>query len=198
MRALTLLLLGALGFGANALLNWLFIYGFGWGIAGFCPGPALAGLVLAALPLLLVLRCRRRSSPRARRACAGRSLPGCGRRPDRGRPARRRGGGVEHRLSRGRPAGRRLSRHLRRRGGGGRPRLDQQSLRRDQTIGKVRCGAAAVCEVAAPKRIRRAIAAGTAVEYRNPYAVMRRADDTHQISIQPIVANANLAFREAF
>lgn len=48
------------------------------------------------------------------------------------------------------------------------------------------------------KRIRRAIAAGTAVEYRNPYAVMRRADDTHQVNIQPVVANANLAFREAF
>ena len=48
------------------------------------------------------------------------------------------------------------------------------------------------------KRIRRAISSSTAVEYRNPYAVMRRADDTHQISIQPIVANANLAFREAF
>lgn len=48
------------------------------------------------------------------------------------------------------------------------------------------------------KRIRRAIAAGAAVEYRNPYAVMRRADDTHQISIQPVVSNANLAFREAF
>ena len=26
------------------LLNWIFIYGLGWGIAGYCPGPALAGL----------------------------------------------------------------------------------------------------------------------------------------------------------
>ena len=29
----TPLWIAGLGFGANALLNWLFIYGFGWGIA---------------------------------------------------------------------------------------------------------------------------------------------------------------------
>jgi len=48
------------------------------------------------------------------------------------------------------------------------------------------------------KRIRRAIAAGAAVEYQNPYSEMRRADDTNQLTIQPVVANGSFQFREAF
>ncbi|WP_288436545.1 hypothetical protein [uncultured Pseudomonas sp.] len=46
------------------------------------------------------------------------------------------------------------------------------------------------------KRIRKAIAAGTAVEYRRPFAVMRRVDDTNQVTWQPVVSNASLQFRE--
>ena len=29
------------------------LFGLGWGIAGFCPGPALAGLVTGAMPVLV-------------------------------------------------------------------------------------------------------------------------------------------------
>ncbi|GAA1660653.1 MATE family efflux transporter [Microbacterium lacus] len=38
----TPLWIAGLGFGANALLNWLFIYGFGWGIAGSAFGTVVA------------------------------------------------------------------------------------------------------------------------------------------------------------
>lgn len=48
------------------------------------------------------------------------------------------------------------------------------------------------------KRIRVTIPANVAVEYRNPYAVMRRAESSNQIVSQPIVSNATLGFREAF
>lgn len=45
----TPLWIAGLGFGANALLNWLFIYGFGWGIAGSAAGTVAAqwGMVAA-------------------------------------------------------------------------------------------------------------------------------------------------------
>ncbi|MBW1251079.1 hypothetical protein I7860_30915 [Pseudomonas tolaasii] len=52
--------------------------------------------------------------------------------------------------------------------------------------------------VALNKRIRKTLTPGTAVEYRNPYSEMRRVDDTHQVTIQPIVSNCTLQFREAF
>ena len=48
------------------------------------------------------------------------------------------------------------------------------------------------------KRIRKTIAAGVAVEYRAPYAEMRRTSDTHALSVRPLVANGTLDFREAF
>ena len=38
----TPLWIAGLGFGLNALLNWLFIYGFGWGIAGCAAGTVVA------------------------------------------------------------------------------------------------------------------------------------------------------------
>lgn len=48
------------------------------------------------------------------------------------------------------------------------------------------------------KRIRKTIAAGAAVEYRNPYSEMRRMDDTNQLTLQAIVSNGSFQFREAF
>src|SRR5690606_1410508 len=39
---MTPLWIASLGFGANALLNWIFIYGFGWGIAGSALGTVVA------------------------------------------------------------------------------------------------------------------------------------------------------------
>jgi hypothetical protein len=53
-------------------------------------------------------------------------------------------------------------------------------------------------QVALNKRIRRNLAAGAVVEYRNPYSEMRRTEDTHQLMIQPIVGSGTLQFREAF
>ncbi|RMP06883.1 hypothetical protein ALQ30_200252 [Pseudomonas syringae pv. persicae] len=53
-------------------------------------------------------------------------------------------------------------------------------------------------QVSLNKRIRRALTAGTPVEYRNPYSEMRRVVDTHQVVIQPVVSNSTLQFREAF
>ncbi|MPQ83817.1 hypothetical protein F0170_07355 [Pseudomonas sp. MAFF 730085] len=52
--------------------------------------------------------------------------------------------------------------------------------------------------VALNKRIRRTLAPGTAVEYRNPYSEMRRVEDSHQVNIQAVVSNCTLQFREAF
>jgi hypothetical protein len=48
------------------------------------------------------------------------------------------------------------------------------------------------------KRIRRTLASGVAVEYRNPYSEMRRTNDTHQLNLQPVVSNGSFQFREAF
>lgn len=48
------------------------------------------------------------------------------------------------------------------------------------------------------KRIRKLVAPGTAIEYRKPYALMRRMEDSHQISVQPVIASVTLQFREAF
>lgn len=48
------------------------------------------------------------------------------------------------------------------------------------------------------KRIRKLIAAATDIEYRRPYALMRRMEDSHQINVQPVIASVTLQFREAF
>ena len=39
-NTVTPLWIAGMGFGANALLNWAFIYGLGWGIAGSAAGTA--------------------------------------------------------------------------------------------------------------------------------------------------------------
>ncbi|WP_414156572.1 hypothetical protein [Pseudomonas sp. BNK-30] len=48
------------------------------------------------------------------------------------------------------------------------------------------------------KPIRNNIAAGAVVEYKAPYAEMRRTSDTHALTVRPLVANGALEFREAF
>lgn len=48
------------------------------------------------------------------------------------------------------------------------------------------------------KRIRKALTAGVAIEYRNPYSEMRMTSDTWSMSVRPVVANGSYQFREAF
>jgi putative MATE family efflux protein len=57
------------GFGANALLNWLFIYGFGWGIAGSAVGTVVAqwGMVGAYVVVAGRLARRHEASVRPQR-----------------------------------------------------------------------------------------------------------------------------------
>ncbi|MFC6234003.1 MATE family efflux transporter, partial [Leucobacter soli] len=56
----TPLAVATIGFAANALLNWWFIYGFGWGIAGSACGTVLAQWGMVAVYLVVVARHRRR------------------------------------------------------------------------------------------------------------------------------------------
>ncbi|WDG52503.1 hypothetical protein [Pseudomonas chlororaphis] len=48
------------------------------------------------------------------------------------------------------------------------------------------------------KRIRKALTAGAAIEYRNPYSEMRMTSDTWSMSVRPVVASGSYQFREAF
>ncbi|MGH8388158.1 MAG: hypothetical protein ACRESJ_22180 [Pseudomonas sp.] len=48
------------------------------------------------------------------------------------------------------------------------------------------------------KRIRKALTAGAAVEYLNPYSEMRMTSDTWSMSVRQVVANGSYQFREAF
>jgi putative MATE family efflux protein len=65
----TPLWIAGLGFGANALLNWLFIYGFGWGIAGSATGTVVAqwGMVVAYVAVIGRLARRHSASVRPHR-----------------------------------------------------------------------------------------------------------------------------------
>jgi putative MATE family efflux protein len=56
----TPLWIAGLGFGANALLNWAFIYGFGWGIAGSAVGTVVAQWGMVAAYAVVVGRLARR------------------------------------------------------------------------------------------------------------------------------------------
>jgi putative MATE family efflux protein len=58
----TPLWIAGLGFGANALLNWLFIYGFGWGIAGSAAGTIVAQWSMVAAYAFVIGRLARRHS----------------------------------------------------------------------------------------------------------------------------------------
>ncbi|WP_309066138.1 MATE family efflux transporter [Microbacterium sp.] len=53
---MTPLWIAGLGFGANALLNWLFIYGFGWGIAGSAFGTVTAQWAMVAAYVVVIRR----------------------------------------------------------------------------------------------------------------------------------------------
>ena len=66
----TPLWIAGLGFGANALLNWLFIYGLGWGIAGSAFGTVTAqwGMVAAYVLVIRRLALRHGASMKAQRA----------------------------------------------------------------------------------------------------------------------------------
>ena len=56
----TPLWIAGIGFAANALLNWLFIYGFGWGIAGSALGTVFAQWGMVAAFVVVVGRIARR------------------------------------------------------------------------------------------------------------------------------------------
>lgn len=67
---MTPLWIAGLGFGANALLNWIFIYGFGWGIAGSAFGTVTAqwGMVAAYVVVIRRLALRHGASMKAQRS----------------------------------------------------------------------------------------------------------------------------------
>ena len=48
------------------------------------------------------------------------------------------------------------------------------------------------------RRLRSALVAGTAVEYRNPYSIMRLTEDSYTLAIRPVVAELSIECREAF
>lgn len=56
----TPLWIAGLGFAANALLNWLFIYGFGWGIAGSAAGTVAAQWGMVGAYAIVIGRLARR------------------------------------------------------------------------------------------------------------------------------------------
>lgn len=56
----TPLWIAGLGFAANALLNWLFIYGFGWGIAGSAAGTVVAQWSMVGAYAFVIGRLARR------------------------------------------------------------------------------------------------------------------------------------------
>ena len=59
------------GFAANAILNALFIYGFGWGVAGSAAGTVVAQWSMAAAFVIVVVRSARASGATLRPGLAG-------------------------------------------------------------------------------------------------------------------------------
>jgi putative MATE family efflux protein len=70
-NTVTPLWIAGLGFGANALLNWLFIYGLGWGIAGSAFGTVVAQWGMVAAYVVVIGRLARRHAASVRPQRAG-------------------------------------------------------------------------------------------------------------------------------
>ena len=67
----TPLVVASVGFGVNAGLNALFIYGFGWGIAGSAAGTVVAQWGMAAVYLVIAVRAARATGTSLRPGLAG-------------------------------------------------------------------------------------------------------------------------------
>jgi putative MATE family efflux protein len=67
----TPLIVAVAGFAANAALNAIFIYGFGWGIAGSAAGTVVAQWSMAAVYLVIAVRAARRDSVTLRPGLSG-------------------------------------------------------------------------------------------------------------------------------
>ena len=65
-NTVTPLWIAGAGFGANALLNYIFIYGFGWGIGGSAAGTVVAQWGMVGAYVLIVARLARRHDARLR------------------------------------------------------------------------------------------------------------------------------------
>nr|WP_245325235.1 MATE family efflux transporter [Microbacterium amylolyticum] len=61
-NTMTPLWVAGIGFAANALLNWLFIYGLGWGIAGSAAGTVVAQWGMVAVYVVIAARLARQHS----------------------------------------------------------------------------------------------------------------------------------------
>lgn len=48
------------------------------------------------------------------------------------------------------------------------------------------------------RRLRSAVPAGAAVEYQNPYSIMRLTEDSYTLSVRPVVSELSIECREAF
>ncbi|MBH0117333.1 MATE family efflux transporter [Salinibacterium sp. NG253] len=72
----TPLVVAVAGFVSNALLNALFIYGFGWGVAGSAIGTVVASWGMAAAYLVMLVTLARRESARLRPHVTGMLLAG--------------------------------------------------------------------------------------------------------------------------
>lgn len=70
-NTVTPLWIAGAGFTANALLNWLFIYGFGWGIAGSAAGTVVAQWGMVGAYVLVVARLARKYSASIRPHAGG-------------------------------------------------------------------------------------------------------------------------------
>jgi putative MATE family efflux protein len=67
----TPLVVATVGFAANAALNAVFIYGFGWGIAGSAAGTGVAQWGMAAVYIVIAVRSARRAEVSLRPGLAG-------------------------------------------------------------------------------------------------------------------------------